>query len=44
VAARVVTTWNATGDAEGSGRWQLYCQEQLLNVRSAVGKHPLLLR
>lgn len=30
VAARVVTTWNAANNAEGNGRWQLHCQENLL--------------
>ena len=30
VMARVVTTWNASGDAEGNGPWQLHCQESLM--------------
>jgi hypothetical protein len=30
VAARVVTTWNASNNPEGNGRWQLHCQENLL--------------
>lgn len=30
VMARAVTTWNAGGNAEGTGRWQLHCQENLM--------------
>jgi hypothetical protein len=28
--ARIVTTWNASDNPEGNGRWQLHCQENLL--------------
>jgi hypothetical protein len=30
VSARVMTTWNATDNAQGNGRWQQHCQENLM--------------